>query len=57
MNFVADESIDAQIVHRLRKDGHRIYDVTEIDPGISDDEVLSKANKESAILLTADPNI
>jgi len=54
MNFVADESIDRQIVHRLREDGHLIFDVTEMDPGISDDEVLSKANEESAILLTAD---
>jgi len=47
MNFVADESIDRQIVNRLKQDGHRIFDVTEMDPGISDDEVLSKANKES----------
>ena len=54
MNFVADESIDRQIVNRLRQDGHRIFDVTEMAPGISDDEVLLKANKESAILLTAD---
>lgn len=54
MNFVADESIDRQIVNQLKQDGHRIFDVTEMAPGISDDEVLSKANKESAILLTAD---
>jgi predicted nuclease of predicted toxin-antitoxin system len=54
MNFVADESIDRQIVNRLQQEGHRVFDVTEMSPGISDDEVLSKANKESAILLTAD---
>ena len=54
MNFIADENIDRQIVERLRYDGHDVRSVAEMDPGISDDEVLGIASAESAILLTAD---
>ena len=54
MNFFADESLDRQIITRLRQDGHLVLDVTEMDPGISDDKVLSMANESKAILLTAD---
>ena len=45
MNFFADESLDRQIVTRLRQDGHVVLDVTEMYPGISDDKVLSMANE------------
>jgi predicted nuclease of predicted toxin-antitoxin system len=54
MNFLADESVDRQIVDALREDDHAVLYVTEMDPGISDDEVLDKAEKGSAILITAD---
>jgi hypothetical protein len=29
MNFVADESVDRQIVDRLREDGHKVWYVAE----------------------------
>jgi hypothetical protein len=45
MNFFADESLDRQITVRLRQGGHAVLDVTEMDPGISDDKVLSMANE------------
>jgi predicted nuclease of predicted toxin-antitoxin system len=54
MNFVANESVDRQIVDRLRQDGHLIWYVAEMQPGISDDAVLDLANEEAALLLTAD---
>ena len=54
MIFFADESLDRQIIIRLRQDGHVVFDVTEMDPGISDDKVLSMAKESKAILLTAD---
>lgn len=38
----------------LRRDEHMVLCVTEMNPGISDDEVLGKAEKEPAILITAD---
>ncbi|MDI6791317.1 MAG: DUF5615 family PIN-like protein [bacterium] len=42
------------MVERLRQDGHCVLYVTEMDPGISDDVVLDLANRETALLLTAD---
>jgi predicted nuclease of predicted toxin-antitoxin system len=54
MNVLADESIDRPVVDRLRQDGHNVIYVAELAPSISDDEVLSKANSQGALLLTAD---
>lgn len=54
MNFLADESVDRQVVERLRQDGHQVWYVAEMEPGISDDAVLALANQGTALLLTAD---
>ncbi len=54
MNLLADESIDRQIVERLRQDKHLVLYVPEIEAGISDEVVLNRANREEALLLTAD---
>ncbi len=54
MNFLADENLDRQIVERLRQDGHIVWYVAEMEPGISDDVVLDLANQEEALLLTFD---
>lgn len=54
MNFLADENVDRQIVGRLRQDGHLVWYVAEMEPGISDDVVLDLAGREEALLLTAD---
>lgn len=53
MNLLADESVDRQIVERLRDDGYLVRYVAEMEPGISDDTVLDLANQENALLLTA----
>lgn len=54
MNFLADESVDRQIVDRLREIGHSVIYVAEIDPSIDDDEVFDRANALGALLITAD---
>jgi predicted nuclease of predicted toxin-antitoxin system len=54
VNFVADESVDQQIVERLRREGHIIQYMVEIGPGTSDEDVLGLARREGSILLTAD---
>ena len=54
MNLLIDESVDRQIVEELRRDGHNVVYVSEMDPGISDDAVLSIANNMGALLVTAD---
>lgn len=54
MKFVADESVDQPIVVQLRADGHTVIAIVEIEPSISDVEVLQMANQQNCILLTAD---
>lgn len=44
MNLLIDESVDRQVVERLRQDGHNVVYVSDLDPGVSDDVVLSTAN-------------
>lgn len=54
MKVVADESVDKQIVDRLRSDGHEIVFISELEPGINDDLVLQRSRDLGALLLTAD---
>jgi predicted nuclease of predicted toxin-antitoxin system len=54
VKFLADENIDRPIVERLGKERHEVLYILEIEPSISDDEVIQRANKERALLLTAD---
>jgi len=54
MNLVADESVDGPIVERLRQDGHAVFYIAELDPGIDDDAVLDEANRSGALLITSD---
>ena len=54
MNLLADESVERQVVERLRRDGHEVLYVAEMEPGITDDAVLERANASAALLLTAD---
>lgn len=54
MNLLADEGVEAHIVARLRQDGHEVVYIAELEPGISDDVVLGRANELGALLLTAD---
>jgi hypothetical protein len=37
VKIVADENVDRQIVDRLRSDGHEVFFIAELDPGIDDD--------------------
>ena len=54
LSLIADENVDRQIVALLRKEGHEVLYVAELDPGINDDDVLRQANERHALLLTAD---
>ena len=54
MNLLADESVDQQIVERLRLDGHEVVYIAEIEPSISDNAVFDHANKKAALLVTSD---
>ena len=54
MNLVADESVDQAIVNRLRDDGHQVWYVADMKPGLNDEMVLQLANQQQAPLVTAD---
>ena len=54
VDILADESVDGQIVERLRADGHSVLYVAEFDAGIDDEVVLLKSRETNAVLLTAD---
>jgi Domain of unknown function (DUF5615) len=50
VNLLADESVDRQIVERLRQDGHDVLYVAEMEPGIADALVLERANKKIIVV-------
>jgi len=54
MNVLADEGVDGPVVERLRHDGHVMLYIAEMEPGISDEEILRKANANMSLLVTAD---
>ena len=54
MNFAADENVDSSIVAARRAAGHGVWYVAEESRGIGDDEVLSRAQSDRAVLITAD---
>src|SRR5262245_37972377 len=54
MNLLADESVDREVVERLRQEGHDTVYVADLSPSITDDEVLQQANDRGALLVTAD---
>jgi predicted nuclease of predicted toxin-antitoxin system len=54
MNLLADESVDRQIVERLREDGHDVLYIAEVEPSISDNVVFDRANEKFALLVTGD---
>lgn len=36
MNLLADECVDRPIVESLRQDGHAVFYIAELDPGMGD---------------------
>ncbi len=54
MKFLLDECCDADLVSKLRNEGHDVFYVMESAPSSTDKEVLEKANSESRIIITED---
>jgi predicted nuclease of predicted toxin-antitoxin system len=54
VKLLADEGVDAQIVARLRADGHDVTYVAELAPGTTDADVLELANAGERVLVTTD---
>jgi predicted nuclease of predicted toxin-antitoxin system len=51
--FIADESVDRQVVLALRAEYEVLY-IAEENPGITDEQVLSLCANRKAVLITAD---
>ncbi len=54
MRYLADESVERQIVDALRVAGHEVDQIAELAPGSTDSDVLARANRQSAVLITED---
>lgn len=54
MKLLADEGVDREVVESLRGDGHTVTYIAEAEPGLTDEEVLSRARAQGAILITQD---
>ena len=54
MNLLCDEGVDRPIVSYLREQGHSIFYVAELEPGVDDQFVLSKSAELNAPLVTTD---
>ena len=54
MTLLLDENIDEPIVEALKDLELKIISISDISPGITDEEVLNIANRESAVILTSD---
>lgn len=52
--FLADKNIPLEVVLQLKKDDLDILSVSNTNPGIVDEEVLTVANKEKRVLITFD---
>ncbi len=52
--FLADENIPLEVVYELRHKGIDIISLSELNPGIEDEEVLLLAVKERRTLITFD---
>ena len=54
MKLLADAGVDRQIVDRLRKEGHQVLYIAEMQHGLTDDEILEISNREEILLITTD---
>lgn len=54
MKLLADENMDASVIAGLRKAGHEVIAISEMEPGVPDETVLARANSEAALLVTED---
>ncbi|MGB4691851.1 MAG: DUF5615 family PIN-like protein [Atribacterales bacterium] len=54
MRFLADESCDFAVVRALRSKGFDVLAISEVCPGVEDQQVIELAKEEERILLTED---
>ncbi len=54
VKFIIDENVDSPIATAIRNSGFEVRVIAHSDPGASDEEVLSIAEKENAVVVASD---
>jgi predicted nuclease of predicted toxin-antitoxin system len=54
VRYLADESVERQIVDPLRQAGYEVDYIAETAPGADDPDALARANREASVLITGD---
>jgi predicted nuclease of predicted toxin-antitoxin system len=54
VRWLRDECVDAQLVGILRRSGHEVVYMTDVEPRAPDTEVMDRACREQRLLLTED---
>jgi predicted nuclease of predicted toxin-antitoxin system len=54
VRWLADECVDGALVEEMRKAGHDVVYLAQIDRQASDEQVINRANEEFRLLLTED---
>ncbi len=54
MKLIADENVEVPLITYLRQQGHHVVAIAEFHAGIPDEQVLTIATQEHAVLLTSD---
>ncbi len=54
MRLLADENVEPVVVQWLRSLGHDVAPISQVAPGIGDDQVLAVARNERRVLITYD---
>jgi predicted nuclease of predicted toxin-antitoxin system len=54
MKLLIDESVDQAIIDRLINYGYNVLSIADVEPGITDTEVIQRANELSTLLVTLD---
>lgn len=54
MQIVVDENLSRELVQQLQQQGHLVWFVPDVQPGLKNGEVLNYANQQEALLITGD---
>jgi predicted nuclease of predicted toxin-antitoxin system len=54
VRWLVDECVDADLAALLRRSGHDVVYMSEVDPRAADTEVMNRADRENRLLLTED---
>ncbi len=54
MRIVVDENLSRELVQQLQQQGHLVWFIPDVQPGLKNGEVVDYANQHQAFLITGD---